>query len=197
LRTLSPVERERLGLYLTNNTTTMNFAYGAGVPIGLVRKGILYLPSEVPISGERQFAFNIAPWARELLKESSRSRERVGRGDTMEFRLLYEGPLATNGTPREKHAIRQAFHPQLAELFKQSPLSIHSAKFLNPCIWRMPFEQRARSQWIKSRRQPPACVSRTTLVSPCSVELRCGITLQNLFLSLTSAFGMRHSQLRW
>jgi hypothetical protein len=56
LRTLSPVERERLRLYLTNNTTTMNFAYGAGVPMGVVRKGILYLPSEVPISGERQFA---------------------------------------------------------------------------------------------------------------------------------------------
>src|SRR5690349_18646180 len=111
--------------------------------------------------------------------------------------LLYEGPLATNGTPREKHAIRQAFHPQIAELFKQSSPSIHSAKFLNPCIWRMPFEQRARSQWINSRRQPPACVSRTTLVSTCSVELRFGITLQNLFLSLTSAFGMRHSQLRW
>jgi hypothetical protein len=50
----------------------------------------------------------------------------------MEFRLLYKGPLAANGSPKEKHAIRQAFHPQLAELFRQSPLSMHSAKFVNP-----------------------------------------------------------------
>ena len=46
--------------------------------------------------------------------------------------MLYRGPLAANGSPREKHSIRQAFHPQLAELFKQSPLSHHSANFLNP-----------------------------------------------------------------
>jgi hypothetical protein len=40
---------KRLRMYLKDNTTTLNFRYGAGVPIGLVRKGILYLPSEVSI----------------------------------------------------------------------------------------------------------------------------------------------------
>jgi hypothetical protein len=68
LRTLSPVERERLRMYLKDNTTTLNFRYGAGVPMGLVRKGILYLPSEVSIGGD-QFAFNVSPWAWELLKK--------------------------------------------------------------------------------------------------------------------------------
>jgi len=34
----------------------------------------------------------------------------------MEFRLLYEGPLKSNGRAKEKHAIRKVLHPQLREL---------------------------------------------------------------------------------
>ena len=34
----------------------------------------------------------------------------------MEFRLVYEGPLKANATPREKHPIRKALHPQLKDL---------------------------------------------------------------------------------
>lgn len=39
----------------------------------------------------------------------------------MDFRLIYQGPLASNGTAREKHAIRKALHPQLLELWKVDP----------------------------------------------------------------------------
>ncbi len=40
----------------------------------------------------------------------------------MEFRLIYQGPLTAKGSPIEKQEIRRIFHPQLAELWKQSPL---------------------------------------------------------------------------
>ena len=36
----------------------------------------------------------------------------------MEFRLTYRGPLASNGKPAEKHAIRKALHLQLHELWR-------------------------------------------------------------------------------
>lgn len=36
----------------------------------------------------------------------------------MEFRLLYEGQLGANRRPKEKHAIRRSFHPQLRHLWK-------------------------------------------------------------------------------
>lgn len=39
----------------------------------------------------------------------------------MDFRLIYQGPLASNGDARQKHTIRKMFHKQLAELFKQHP----------------------------------------------------------------------------
>ena len=39
------------------------------------------------------------------------------RGRTLKFRLVYEGPLPSNGSPQEKHAIRKAFHGQLRELW--------------------------------------------------------------------------------
>lgn len=42
----------------------------------------------------------------------------------MEFRLLYEGnlpPSANRPRPREKHAIRRAFHPQLRRLWSVRP----------------------------------------------------------------------------
>jgi len=41
----------------------------------------------------------------------------------MRFRLVYEGPLHSNGTPTEKHAIRRQLHGQLKELWaQQEPL---------------------------------------------------------------------------
>ncbi len=40
----------------------------------------------------------------------------------MEFRLTYRGELKGNGDPRHKHALRQHFHKQLAELWRQPPL---------------------------------------------------------------------------
>ena len=41
----------------------------------------------------------------------------------MEFTLVYQGPLKANGSIRDKQSIRREFHKQLAELWKQEPLS--------------------------------------------------------------------------
>lgn len=41
----------------------------------------------------------------------------------MEFRLIYQGPLPSNGNPTEKHDLRRYFHPQLQALWNQLPLS--------------------------------------------------------------------------
>jgi hypothetical protein len=41
----------------------------------------------------------------------------------MEFTLVYQGPLRANGSVKEKQDIRREFHIQLAELWKQEPLS--------------------------------------------------------------------------
>lgn len=41
----------------------------------------------------------------------------------MKFTLHYSGPLRSNGRPDHKHDLRRAFHIQLAELWKQEPLS--------------------------------------------------------------------------
>ena len=40
----------------------------------------------------------------------------------MEFRLIYGGTLKSHGDIKEKHKIRKYFHPQLKELWNQSPL---------------------------------------------------------------------------
>jgi hypothetical protein len=41
----------------------------------------------------------------------------------MEFTLVYQGPLRANGNIKEKQDIRREFHKQLAELWRQEPLS--------------------------------------------------------------------------
>ncbi len=41
----------------------------------------------------------------------------------MNFRLLYEGPLSSNGTAKEKQAIRRVLQPQVAQLWKEQPLA--------------------------------------------------------------------------
>ena len=49
----------------------------------------------------------------------------AAEGDArMNFRLIYEGtlPSSRSASPKEKHTIRRALHPQLAELWKQQPL---------------------------------------------------------------------------
>lgn len=42
-------------------------------------------------------------------------------GETMEFRLTYEGPLKSNGSPKDKHIIRKHFHKQLQQLWDKAP----------------------------------------------------------------------------
>lgn len=49
----------------------------------------------------------------------------------MEFILHYRGELKSNGTPEDKHRIRQRFHPQLKELWEQPPLK-HFKELLEP-----------------------------------------------------------------
>ena len=43
----------------------------------------------------------------------------------MEFTLYYRGPLKSSGSSKEKHRLRQYFHPQLKTLWDQLPLSQH------------------------------------------------------------------------
>lgn len=50
----------------------------------------------------------------------------------MEFRLIYRGPLPPNGTPTQKHAIREALHPQLVELWRHPPLNGLTALLTHP-----------------------------------------------------------------
>lgn len=44
----------------------------------------------------------------------------------MKFHLYYKGPLKANGTIKDKHYIREVFHPQLAKLWEQEPLASHA-----------------------------------------------------------------------
>ena len=41
----------------------------------------------------------------------------------MDFTLTYEGPLAANARPNQKHDIRRELHPQLKELWEHPPLN--------------------------------------------------------------------------
>jgi hypothetical protein len=50
----------------------------------------------------------------------------------MEFRLLYQGPLASNGKPAEKHAIREQLHPQLRNLWNHIPLDSYRSYLTYP-----------------------------------------------------------------
>lgn len=47
----------------------------------------------------------------------------------MPFRLFYRGPLKSNGSKEDKHAIRLALHSQIAKLWTEEPLS-HHQKYL-------------------------------------------------------------------
>lgn len=40
----------------------------------------------------------------------------------MEFRLLYQGPLRSNGSVEDKFLIRRQFHPQLRRLWSEHPI---------------------------------------------------------------------------
>ena len=45
----------------------------------------------------------------------------VPEDHNMEFRLTYEGQLKSDGSPKHKHEIRRAFHPQLRALWDMHP----------------------------------------------------------------------------
>jgi hypothetical protein len=49
----------------------------------------------------------------------------------VEFTLYCRGPLKANGSPADKHKIRQYFHNQVKELWNQPPLNRHH-EFLDP-----------------------------------------------------------------
>jgi hypothetical protein len=42
--------------------------------------------------------------------------------NVVEFRMIYEGRLPSNGSPTEKHTIRKVFHPQLLKLWDADPM---------------------------------------------------------------------------
>jgi hypothetical protein len=71
------------------------------------------------------------PYATSLLFEEALDTE----AEELEFRLIYEGPLAAQGTGAggvlaQKHAIRKALHPQLRELWRQMPPLNRNLDFL-------------------------------------------------------------------
>jgi len=50
----------------------------------------------------------------------------------MKFTLHYQGPLKSNGSPQDKHAIREALHTQLRDLWEHRPLARRKEKLLDP-----------------------------------------------------------------
>lgn len=48
----------------------------------------------------------------------------------MQFRLVYQGRLPSNGSAAQKHRIRQALHPQLKELWTHDPLATFAPRWL-------------------------------------------------------------------
>ena len=50
----------------------------------------------------------------------------------MKFRLYYQGPLKSNGRPKDKQLLRRAFHPQLKDLWNHQPLNELAKDFLDP-----------------------------------------------------------------
>lgn len=49
----------------------------------------------------------------------------------MNFHLIYKGPLKSRGSIKEIHEIRKFFHPQLVQLWNQSPLKSHHDDYKN------------------------------------------------------------------
>jgi hypothetical protein len=76
----------------------------------------------------------------------------IERGSSpVEFTLRYKGPLPADGGPKDKHKIRQAFHPQLFNLWKDHPLlSEATSVFLVGEDDRQPgrFVRATRVDWI-------------------------------------------------
>ncbi len=50
----------------------------------------------------------------------------------MNITLHYQGPLKSNAGRRDKHLIREALHPQLAQLWEHEPLNGVKDRFLDP-----------------------------------------------------------------
>ncbi len=49
----------------------------------------------------------------------------------MKFTLYYHGPLKSNGSPEDKHTIRETLHTQLRELWEHRPLVAMKTKLLD------------------------------------------------------------------
>ena len=48
--------------------------------------------------------------------------EEPPEGRAVEFRLMYRGPLASDGNFRQKHAVRKSLHPQIKQYWKDNPV---------------------------------------------------------------------------
>jgi hypothetical protein len=66
----------------------------------------------------------------------------------VDFTLRYKGPLVPDGGPIDKHRIRQALHPQLANLWKQHPLLSDATSVLLVGEDEGKFVQATRVDWI-------------------------------------------------
>lgn len=105
----------------------------------------------------------------------------------MDSCLRYKGPLPANSGPREKHAIRRAFHPQLRALWNEHPLLAGASTI--PLIGlreqtdardeddpRNHFAHATRAEWIASEHRRGAFCF-TPLVTT-ALDLVCSLDIQ-------------------
>lgn len=71
LEKLTPSEKSYLAPYIHEQENTQYFSIDDGVVGGLTGKGILYRASNVSTDW-KNFAYNLQPWARELLEKNPR-----------------------------------------------------------------------------------------------------------------------------
>jgi hypothetical protein len=86
----------------------------------------------------------------------------------MEFVLVYQGPLKANGTVEDKQSIRREFHKQLAELWKQEPLS-HCAGDMHFLEDNPPASSISIIQRVDGFRFAPLVCSRLRLVAELAI----------------------------
>jgi len=98
------------------------------------------------------------------------------KGNSMEFRLTYEGKLLSNGNLQHKHEIRKKFHPQMRRLWEITP-SLNQMR--NPVldlveVNRAPDRSRIEylsEQFSRNNYQFVPLVTRDLNISFCGIEI--------------------------
>jgi hypothetical protein len=86
----------------------------------------------------------------------------------MQFRLIYDGPLRSNGDARHKQEIRRALHPQLRELWTHEPLANFADEWLRDEV---PQESLSVIQSVGGFRFAPLVCDKLKLIAEVSIVL--------------------------